>query len=153
MKFTNTINGGEIMKVSYDAKNKKTNVEADVERLVEKGMDQHDKNWKEKFDIKHKAKKEILDIKHKQKMDIEENNKNKKNWFQKIAEEKRKEKELELEEQRRQEKKKNIQMVISAIVSIGFFIAGSIADPAYNLIGLILIIAIVCMLIFVPRKK
>lgn len=141
------------MKLNFDIKNKKANVEADVEKLVEKGMDQHEKNWKEKFDKKHNAKKEILEIKHKQKMDIEESNKNKKNWFQKIVEEKIKEKELELEEQRRQEKKKNIQMVISAIVSIGFFIAGSIVDPAYNLIGLILIIAIVCMLIFVPRKK
>lgn len=141
------------MKVSYDAKNKKTNVEADVERLVEKGMEQHDKNWKEKFDVKHKAKKEILEIKHKQKMDLEEKNKTKKNWFQKIAEEKRKIKDLELEEQRRHEQKKIITAIVSFIASICFFVIGSIVDPAYNVIGLILIIPVVCLLIFVPRKN
>lgn len=39
--------------------------EADVEKLIEKGMDNHEKNWQEK----HNAKKEILEIKHKHKME------------------------------------------------------------------------------------
>lgn len=62
---------------------KKGGLEADVEKLVEKGMDQHDKNWKDKFNTKHRAKKEILEMKHKQKIEIEE--------------ERRKTRELELE--------------------------------------------------------
>lgn len=145
--------GGKIMKVSYDTKNKKTNVEIDVEKLVEKGMDQHEKNWKEKFDTKHKAKKEILEIKHKQKMNLEEKNKTKKNWFQKVVEEKRKIKELELEEQRRHEQKKMITIIVSLVVSICFFVIGAIVDPGYNVIGLLLIIVIGFMLIFGKTKR
>lgn len=141
------------MRVIYDAKNKKTNVEADVERLVEKGMNQHNKNWKEKFDTKHKAKKEILEIKHKQKMDLEESNKTKKNWFQKIVEEKRKIKELELEEQRKHERVKMIKIIVSFVLSICFFIMGTIIDPGYNVIGLLLIITVVCLLVFNKTAK
>ena len=39
------------MKFNFDAKNKKTEIEADVERIVEKGMNQYDKDWKEKFNM------------------------------------------------------------------------------------------------------
>lgn len=119
------------MKLNFDIKNKKGEVEADVEKLVEKGMEQHDKNWKDKFNIKHNAKKEMLELKHKQKMEIEESNKSKKNFFEKIAEEKRKIRELELEEERRKEaerKKSNkikaVLTVILAIVGISMMIIG-----------------------------
>ena len=57
------------MKFSLNLEKKNASVDLDVERLVEKGMEQNDKNWKDKFDAKHKAKKEILEIKHKQKME------------------------------------------------------------------------------------
>lgn len=40
-------------------------VETDVEKVLEKGMDNHEKDWKEK----HNAKKEILELKHKHKME------------------------------------------------------------------------------------
>ena len=93
------------MKLNLDIKNKKGELEADVETLVEKGMEQHERTWKDKFNSKHSAKKEILELKHRQKIEIEEQNVKKKNWFQKIEEEKRKTKELELkfkiEEERR----------------------------------------------------
>lgn len=89
------------MKFNFDIKNKKANFEADVERLVEKGMDQNEKNWKDKFVTKHNAKKEILEIKHKQKMEMEEKSQTKKNWIQKIEEERRRTKQLEFEEQKR----------------------------------------------------
>lgn len=39
--------------------------EADVEKLIEKGMDNWEKDWQEK----HNAKKEILELKHKHKME------------------------------------------------------------------------------------
>lgn len=125
------------MKLNFDIKNKKAELEADVEKLVEKGMDQHEKDWKEKFNTKHSAKKEMLEIKHKHKMDLEESNKTKKNWFQKIQEEKRKLKELEIEEQKRQEeeKKKQRQIKILATIILGItggfmFIGGALLGSA-----------------------
>lgn len=59
------------MKLKFDIENKKVDLEADVEKLVEKGMEQHDKNWEEKFDLKHSAKKEIMEIKHSHKLEEE----------------------------------------------------------------------------------
>lgn len=148
------------MKLNLDIKKKKVNVEADVEKLVEKGFDNHETGWKEKFDVKHNAKKELMEIKHRQKIELENFNKNKKNWLQKIQEEKRKTKELELEEQRRlkeleleekkrQEEKENKSLILIIIVSsvlgiiaICFFVAGSISDPSLNVVGALLFIAI-----------
>lgn len=161
------------MKLNFDMKKKNVNVDVDVEKLVEKGIDNHESNWKEKFHIKHSAKKELMEIKHQQKIELESANKNKKNWIQKIQEEKRKTKELELnelrrikelelEEKKRQEEneKKNLifTIVISlviGIVSIGFFIAGIIADPGFNVVGIMLFIVIGYIWIFrgIPEKE
>ena len=66
------------MKFNFDAKNKKTEIEADVERIVQKGRNQYDKDWKEKFNIKHNAKKEMLEIKHKQNLENKEHDLKKK---------------------------------------------------------------------------
>ena len=112
------------MKVKFDIKNKKGDVEADVEKLIEKGMDQHDKNWKDKFNTKHSAKKEMLEMKHKQKMEIKEKNQTKKNWFQKVEEEKRKRRELEIEEERRKEKEKKKVVKIKIIATIILAVIG-----------------------------
>ena len=106
------------MKLNIDIKNKKAGFEADVERIVEKGMEQHDKNWKDKFNTKHNAKKEMLEMKHKQKLEIEERNQKKKNWFQKIEEDRWKTRELELEEERRKEREKKKFLKIKIIVTI-----------------------------------
>lgn len=148
------------MKLNFDIEKKKVNVEADIEKIVEKGIDNHEKNWKDKFDVKHSAKKELMKIKHKQKVELENSNKTKKNWIQKIHEEKRKTKELELSEQRKlkeleleekrkleeiKQKKLILLIVISFIlclISICFFVAGSIIDPGLNVIGTFLFIAI-----------
>lgn len=108
------------MKIKFDIKNKKADFEVDVEKLVEKGMDQNNKDWKEKFKTKHDAKKEIMEIKHKQKLEIEENNKEKRNWIERIQENREKQKETELEEKRRLEKEEKIKTrnksIISAII-------------------------------------
>lgn len=114
------------MKLNFDIKNKKGEVEADVEKLVEKGMEQHDKNWKDKFNVKHNAKKEMLELKHKQKMELEENSKTKKNFFERIAEEKRKIRELELEEERRREIERKKAIKVKAIISVILAIVGII---------------------------
>lgn len=45
------------MKINIDIKNKKGNLDVDAERLIEKGMDQHERTWKDKFNTKHNAKK------------------------------------------------------------------------------------------------
>ena len=67
------------MKLNLDIKNKKGELEADVETLVEKGMEQHERTQKDKFNSKHSAKKKILGLKHRQKIEIEDQNVKKKN--------------------------------------------------------------------------
>ena len=110
------------MKFGFNLEKKNATLEVDAERLIEKGMEQNDKNWKDKFNTKHNAKKEILEIKHKQKMEKEDKEQSKKNWFQKLQEEKRKLKELELEEKRRKEEEHRkmikIKIIISSIMGI-----------------------------------
>ena len=101
-----------------DIKNKKGAFEADVERLVEKGMDNHEKDWKDKFTTKHIAKKEMLELKHRHKMESEDKNQTKKNWIEKIQEQRRKLKELELEEKRRKEEERKKAIRVKAIISI-----------------------------------
>lgn len=150
---------------------KKVNVEADVEKLIEKSIDNHEKSWKEKYDVKHNAKKELMAIKHKQKIELGNSNKTKKNWIQKIQEEKRKTKELELAEQRRlkeleleekirQEEKENkifnLIIIISFVLvltGICFFIAGSIIDPGLNVIGILLFIVIAYIWLYRIAKE
>ena len=73
----------------------KTTIEVDAERLVEKGMEQHERNWKDKFTFKHKAKKEMVDLKHKNKLEVEDKKQKRKTRYQIRQEEKRKNKELE----------------------------------------------------------
>lgn len=127
------------MKLNFDIKNKKAVIEADVEKIVKKGMEQNDKNWKEKFETKHSAKKEMLEIRHKQKMEEEEQKEKKKNWFQRIEEEKRKTKELELqfelEEKRRQEEEQKRILQIKIRVSTTLGVIGSILLVTGYLLG------------------
>ncbi len=103
------------MRISIDAKNKKTDIEGDVESIAEKIIDNSEKDWKLKFDAKHNARKEMMEIRHKHKMEIDEKNQKKRNWIQKIQDEKLKAKELELEEKRRQEKIKIIKLVLKIV--------------------------------------
>ena len=58
------------MKITNKNKKNEISFEADAERIVEKAMDLHEKDWKEKFTTKHSAKKEILQLKHNLKNDI-----------------------------------------------------------------------------------
>ena len=129
------------MKLSIDMKNKKGSLDSDVEKLVEKGMDLHEKDWKDKFSTKHIAKKELLELQHKQKIEIEEQNKTKKNWIQKIIEENRKTKKLELEDRRIREEAERIEAkkiikikiiftIILGILAIVFFTIGSLLGYA-----------------------
>ena len=151
------------MKLSIDMKNKKGSLDSDVEKLVEKGMDLHEKDWKDKFSTKHIAKKELLELQHKQKIEIEEQNKTKKNWIQKIIEENRKTKKLELEDRRIREEAERIEAkkiikikiiftIILGILAIAFFTIGSLlgyasGDPnsgwhALSVLGIIIGLAI-----------
>jgi len=114
------------MKLNFDIKNKKAGIEADVEKLVEKSMEQHDKNWKDKFNTKHNARKEMLEIKHKQKLEIEENNQKKKSWFEKREKKKRKTRQLEIEEEIRKEKERKKSIKVKAIISVILGIFGGV---------------------------
>lgn len=154
------------MKLSIDIKNKKGSLDSDVEKLVEKGMDLHEKDWKDKFNTKHVAKKEMLELQHKQKIEIKEQNKTKKNWVQKIIEENRRTKELELEDRRRREEAERIERqriikmkiiftIILGILTIvlfgtGFLLGSASGNPdsgwyAIAILGFFTGMAIICV--------
>ena len=116
---------------------KKGEVEAEIgaEKLIEKGMDQHDKNWKDKFSTKHNAKKEMLELKHKQKLEKEEQSQKKKSIFERIEEEKRKTRQLELEEQRRQEEERKKGIKVKIIFSIILGIVGGTMSVVGGILG------------------
>ena len=58
------------MKLKFSLKTKEAKLEADVERLVEKGMDQKAKNppRKTRYQIKQEEKRKNAELKHKQEM-------------------------------------------------------------------------------------
>ena len=60
------------MKFGFNLEKKNATLEVDAEKLIEKGMEQHERNWKDKFTFKHSAKKEIVDLKHKNKLEVED---------------------------------------------------------------------------------
>lgn len=149
------------MKLIFDINKKMIDVEGNVEKLVEKGIDNNEKGWKEKFATRHNAKKEIMEIKHSQKIELENSNNIKKNWVQKIQEESRKTKELELAEQRRlkeleleemkllENKKLIITIAVSIVLcltSVVFFIVGSSSDSASNFVGMLMFFVVWYML-------
>lgn len=118
------------MKLKFDFKNKKGEAEADVEKLIEKGMEQHEKNWFSKFNLKHKSKKEMEELKHKQRIEIEEIKQKKETWFEKRenAKIKKKQIEQELKMQKDKEDFKHfiIEMIFMISIPLIIFIIGKI---------------------------
>lgn len=112
------------MKFNFDIKNKKAGIEADVEKIVEKGMEQHEKNWFEKHNLKHTTKKEMEELKHKQKIEIEEIKQKKETWFEKRenAKIKRKKIEQELKMQKDKEDFKQFAIGMTFLISIPLII-------------------------------
>lgn len=100
------------MKLKFSHKDKDLNsdnsfeMDVDAERVAEKLIDEHDKNWKDKFTTKHNAKKEILELKHKHNLENKEQNLKKKTFVQEIFDGINTNKELKLEEKRRIEEEK-----------------------------------------------
>lgn len=109
------------MKFNFDIKNKKAGFEADVEKIVEKGMDQHKKNWFSKFNLKCEKKKEMLELRHKQRIEIENEKQKRKNWFEKREEAKIKKKYLEQELNKKQEDE-NFKQIIRYMILMFFII-------------------------------
>lgn len=60
------------MKLSFSLKSKEAKLEADVEKLIEKGMDQKAKNppRKTRYQIKQEEKRRNAELKHKQNMQM-----------------------------------------------------------------------------------
>ena len=58
------------MKLSFNFKKQEANFEADVEKLIEKGMDQRERNpeRKTRYQIKQEEKRKNAELKHKQEM-------------------------------------------------------------------------------------
>ena len=109
------------MKFNFDIKNKKAGIEADVEKIVEKGMDQNEKSWFSKFNLKREKKKEMLELKHKQRIEIENEKQKRKNWFEKREEAKIKKKYLEQELNKKQEAE-DFKRVIKYMILMFFII-------------------------------
>lgn len=122
------------MKLKFDIKNKITSVEADVEKLVAKQMDNNEKDWKEKFTTRHEAKKELIALKHKNKLEQEEQKQKKPNIIEKYIEEKSKIKELELEQKRIEQEKleqekrtRTILGIVLLVIGIASMVLGTFA--------------------------
>lgn len=58
------------MKLSFSLKKQEANLEADIEKLIEKGMDQKEKNpnRKTRYQIRQEEKRKNAELKHKQEM-------------------------------------------------------------------------------------
>ena len=91
------------MKLNVDIKNKKGEFEGSVEKIIEKGMEQHEKTWKEKLSAKHIEKKEIMELKHKQSIETKEQNLKKKTVIRELFDGINENKRMKLEEKQRQE--------------------------------------------------
>jgi hypothetical protein len=113
------------MKFGLDIKNKKAEFDSDAEKLIEKGMDIHEKSWKDKFTTKHDAKKEILELKHHQKLEIDD----------KKLEQIIKLKELDLEEKKMQEENERRKVKPKIIASSILGVSGTIMMIAGSLMG------------------
>lgn len=125
-------------------KNKNVNIEADIEKLVEKGMEQHDKNWKDKMQIRHNNKKEIQELKHNQKIELYEKTRKKSKYELEIEEQKRKE-ELNNANKLKKEKQTIKVIGICLIFIFGLFCITGFRD-GYIIAGIISLIQI-CLLI------
>ena len=86
------------MKFKFDLEKNNATIDVDAERLIEKGMEQHEKSWKDKFLFKHVSKKEMINLKHKNKIEIEDKKQKRKTRYQIKQEEKRKNKEQEFKQ-------------------------------------------------------
>ena len=92
------------MKLKFNKEKKTVDVDVDAEKLVEKGMDLHEKDWKEKFNTKHEAKKEIMELRHKHNIENKEQDlKGKSSIIHDVFSGFKNKKQLELEEQRKRE--------------------------------------------------
>ncbi len=110
------------MKFNFNFQKKEASMEMDAERLIEKGMDNYENDWKEKFEIKHNAKKELNNQKHIQKVELENIKQNRKNILEKLSEQKTKRKEMEIQERIRKEKEERKKIILCTIFLIGMII-------------------------------
>ena len=90
--------------------------ESDLEGIAKHAMDNHEHDWKKKFDSRHKAKKEILELKHKIKMEQQKNNTSIFNYFSR-----QKEKQEKLRKEKEEASAKRTVKIISIAL---FFIYG-----------------------------
>lgn len=92
--------------------------EADVEKLIEKSIDNYEKDWQEKYN----AKKELLELKHKHRME-EQNLKNTTKSSEKIEWEQNK---IRLENEKTNDEKaeKKVKKIIKVTSIILFFVYG-----------------------------
>lgn len=132
------------MKFSFDIKHKKVGFEADVEKLVEKGMDNHQKDWKDKMEKKHKNKKEIQELRYNQKIELYEKTR-KKSKYELEFEERRREEEIKNANKPRKEKQIMQVICICLIFVFGLFCITGFRDG--HIIARIISLIQICLLV------
>lgn len=150
------------MKLSFKPLTKEIQIEGDIENVITKSIDAHDNNWEKKYQIKNQTKKEMIELKHQYKKEKAIQKQNKRNFIQKIMDEKTRKKELELAEQRKKEEEaaalkakifkiKIITTIILSITSLILFVVGiilrinNIDGEILTLLGFFPLIAIAVM--------
>jgi len=138
------------MKFGLDIKNKKAEFDSDAEKLIEKGMDIHEKSWKDKFTTKHTAKKEMLELKHQQKLEIDDK---KLEQLIKLKELELEEKKMQEENERRKVRPKIIASCILGIIGTIFVVIGLLqgtteAREPFEIVGFFFYIPIAYIWLF-----
>ncbi len=138
------------MKFEKDEKTGKIKGELDIEQVMMKKIELHEKNWKDKFTTKHNAKKEMLTLKRHLKND---------DMMKEMLEEEKREKEKQREEiaKKEEERKKmqKMQVLLSillavsgtALIAVGYAFGSSVGEgrspwDVLLLVGLALLICI-----------
>lgn len=127
------------MKFNYNFKTKSAQVEADVEKLIEKGLDNHEKDWQEKFNTKHIAKKEMLQLKHQQKLELKEINSKHQNKYQIELEEKIRKENIKKTDEQQKSKKiiRNISIILTFVFGLFLIVSFQNKNVIASIIGII----------------
>lgn len=140
------------MKLSFKPLTKEIQIEGDIENVITKSIDAHDNNWEKKYQIKNQTKKEMIELKHQYKKEKAIQKQNKRNFIQKIMDEKTRKKEEEAAALKAKIFKiKIITTIILSITSLILFVVGiilrinNIDGEILTLLGFFPLIAIAVM--------
>ena len=140
------------MKLSFKPLTQDIQIEGDIENVITKSIDAHDNNWEKKYQIKNQTKIEMIELKRQYKKEKAIQKQNKRNFIQKIMDEKTRKKEEEATALKAKIFKiKIITTIILSITSLILFVVGiilrinNIDGEILTLLGFFPLIAIAVM--------